>query len=265
MKISLHPLFLLAGVAAAIFGGLAPFIICALTALLHECGHIFCASRLGFECKGVKLMPYGAAALCEIEGISARDEVALALSGPLVNALICVICAGLWWFYPVTYGYTDLVFYASAAMLVVNLLPAYPFDGGRIARRIILKFVPKKRAEIVLRILNVLCVAGLILMFVFVARNISLLALAGFLLCSVFERAVPYKKVDFGSRPKKRGREIKYVILDEQATYREALKQVGGDRYVIMQFYGDEFIDEISEDELYKRLENHNIYDKILQ
>lgn len=264
MKITLHPLFLLAGLAAAVFGGLPVFVICALTALLHECGHIFCATRLGYECRGVKLMPYGASAICEIEGISAADEVALALSGPLVNLLICIICAGLWWFFPLSYAATDIIFYASAAMLFLNLLPAYPFDGGRIARRVLLKFLPEKAAGIILRALNALCAVAAVLFFVFVYRNISLLAIAAFLLCSVFERGEKYSRINFTALPKKRGREIKYVIMDEGATYRDALKFVGGGRYVVMQFYGDGFLDEISEDELYKKLSEHSIYDKII-
>ena len=96
MKITLHPLFITLGIASAIFGGLPVFIIYALTALLHECGHIFCALRLGYKCEKISLMPYGAAAVCDTEGISKTDEIKLALSGPLVNAFICVGTAGLW-------------------------------------------------------------------------------------------------------------------------------------------------------------------------
>ena len=100
MKLTVHPLFLLVGLLSALFGGLPMFIISAVTALLHECGHIFCAARMGFECKNIKLMPYGAAAVCDIEGISPKDEIKLALAGPLVNLILCIAVAGLWWFYP---------------------------------------------------------------------------------------------------------------------------------------------------------------------
>lgn len=264
MKITFHPLFIAAGLASALFGGFGIFIICALTALLHECGHIFCAARLGYCCGGVKLMPFGASALIKIDGISARDEIALALSGPLVNAAVCVICAGLWWFYPPSYAFSDLVFYASAAMLFLNVLPAYPLDGGRVARIIILKFVTERTASVILRALNLLCVAAMAFVYVFALRNLSILAAAAMLLCSAFERGEKYERLSFSARPKKRGREIKYVIMDENATYKDALKLIGGNKYLVMQFYGDCFLDEITEDEFYKKLESHNIYDKIL-
>ena len=38
---------------------------------------------------------------------------------------------------------TDLVFYASVGMLTLNLLPAYPLDGGRIAKCVLSKFLKR--------------------------------------------------------------------------------------------------------------------------
>ena len=102
MKISIHPLFFAVLIFSALFGGLLICIICVLTALLHECGHIFCAARYGYECERIRLMPYGAAAVCDIDGLSAVDEIKLALAGPAVNAAICVATAGLWGFFPPT-------------------------------------------------------------------------------------------------------------------------------------------------------------------
>ena len=180
MKITVHPLFIALGIASAIFGGFPVFIIYALTALLHECGHIFCARRLGYACSKISLMPYGAAALCDTEGISAIDEIKLALSGPLVNALICVGCAGLWWFFPVTYAFTDTVFSASAVMLAINLLPAYPLDGGRAARCLLKLFLKEKTAKIALRVVSVVLSVAFVFIFFFAFKNLSFLVFAAF-------------------------------------------------------------------------------------
>ena len=165
MKLTVHPLFLLVGLLSALFGGLPMFIISAVTALLHECGHIFCAARMGFECKNIKLMPYGAAAVCDIEGISPKDEIKLALAGPLVNLILCIAVAGLWWFYPVTYAYTDTVFAANASMLIINLLPAYPLDGGRVAGGALTKFLKPKTVNLVLRGAALVFAAALLVVF----------------------------------------------------------------------------------------------------
>ena len=264
MKIKIHPLFLAAGLLSAMFGGLPIFLICALTALLHECGHIFCAAKLGFECTKVSLMPFGAAATCDLEGISPADEIKLALAGPAVNFVLCVGVAGLWWFYPASYAYTDLIFYANAAMLILNLLPAYPLDGGRVASCVLRKFLKAKAVNIALRAINVLTVAALIALYFTVVRNLSVLTVAAFLLCSAFEKSPPAQKINFAARKKKRGREIKYIILDENATFKDALRFVDSSRYLVMQIYGDKFLDEITEDELYDKLLSHSLYDKII-
>lgn len=264
MKIKLHPLFLIAGLVSAFVGGLPVFIICALTALLHECGHIFCARRMGFECKQIKLMPYGASALCDIEGISVADELRLAFAGPLVNLLICVGTTGLWWFIPDTYAFTDTVFYANAGMLFINLLPAYPLDGGRAAACLLRKFLKASVADLALRVLCAIVVGGLVALYFTVLKNPSVLFVAAFLLCSVFERRPPAQKINFAARKKKRGREIRYIVLDESATFKDALRFLDERKYLVIQIYGDVFLDEITEDELYKKLTEHSIYDKII-
>ena len=266
MKITIHPLFLAVGLLSALFGGLPIFIICALTALLHECGHIFCAARLGFECKKISLMPFGAAAVCDIEGISPSDEVKLSLAGPLVNFILCVGVAGLWWFFPETYAYTDLIFYASAGMLVLNLLPAYPLDGGRVVKCVLGSFLKKTKAlNLALRITNISVVVALVFIFIFAIRNITLLTVAALLLCAALTKSPPAVKINFASKKKKKGLEIRYVILDENATFKDALRFVDSSRYLILQLYNEKFLDEITEDELYEKLLTRSIYDKILE
>lgn len=230
---------------------------------MHECGHIFCAARLGFTCERVSLMPYGASAVCDIEGISPRDEVKLALAGPAVNLFVCVAVAGLWWFEPITYAYTDLIFTINAAMLLLNLLPAYPLDGGRVARCLLAKFFKPKVLNIAVRVIGLLVVAALVLAFVFAERNLSLLTVAAFLLCSALEKSPPARKINFAAKKKRRGREIRYVIVGEEATYKDALRYVDGSRYLVLQIYGERFIDEITEDELYEKLMHHSIYDRL--
>lgn len=265
MKITIHPLFLLVGLLSALFGGLPVFIICVLTALLHECGHIFCAEKLGYECTKVSLMPFGAAAVCDLEGISPADELKLALAGPAVNFFLGIAIAGLWWFFPQTYAYTDVLFYSNSAMLALNLLPAYPLDGGRAARCLLIKFLKPKTCNLVLRALNLAIVAVLVALYFTVAHNLSVLAIAALLVCSAFQKAPPARKINFSARKKKRGREIRYVILDGGATYKDALKFIDDSRYLVLQFYDEKFLDEITEDELYEKLQNSSLYDKIIE
>ena len=101
------------------------------------------------------------------------------------------------------------------------------------------------------------------LLFIFVLPNVSLIAVAVLLLVSAFTGSQPARKINFAAKKKKRGREIRYVILGEEATFRDALRFVDGSRYLVIQLYGEKFLDEITEDELYERLMEHSLYDKI--
>lgn len=263
MKITLHPLFIALGLASAIFGGLPVFIIYALTALLHECGHMFCAAKLGFKCEKISLMPYGAAAVCDTEGISNKDEIRLALAGPAVNAFIVVATAGLWWFFPQSYAYTDTVFNANAVMLAINLLPAYPLDGGRAARCVLTLFMPQKTAQIILRVLGGIFSLTFILIFALAYKNLSFLVFAAFLLCSAFEKVQPLSKISFTATRPKRGKEIKHVMLNAKSTFKDGLRYLDSSKYIIFQCYSDGVLDELTEDEFYELLQSHTIYDVI--
>ncbi len=265
MKLRLHPLFWAVGIACALFGGLPTFVIYALTALLHECGHIFCANRMGYDCKSISLMPYGAAAVIDLDGISAKDEALLALCGPMVNAALCVLVAGLWWFFPITYAFTDVIMTANASMLAVNLLPAYPLDGGRVVRRLLQRPFGLRAAEIITRVMAGALAVGFIVLCI-LTKNPSALFMGLFLLCSALEKPQSALRLQFGAEKRlKRGLEVKYVMAHEDITYRQAIKHLEDSRYLVLQITAtDGTLEEITQDELYQRLQGANLYQPVL-
>ncbi|MCD7728470.1 MAG: hypothetical protein LUI60_00970 [Clostridia bacterium] len=262
MKITIHPLFAAVGIFSAVFGGLPVFLIYTLTALLHECGHIFYARKIGYECSKIKIMPYGAAAVCNLEGISAADELRLALAGPAVNFALCVAVAGLWWFLPSAYAYTDTLMQANLVMLVINLLPAYPLDGGRAAKCLLIRFVSSKAAVIVLRVAAVIFAAALCAVC-FVWFNFSCLIFAAFLIFSAFEKPPQAVKINFATDDKlKRGLEVKYVLVSPEITYKKAISLLDDKKYIILRLENGE---ELTQDELYDRFTSCSIYDKVFK
>lgn len=265
MKVKIHPLFFATLLFCALFGGLPATLTCLVTALLHESGHIFCAEKMGFECSEVKIMPYGASAAMDIEGIRAGDEIKLALFGPLVNVFICVFLAGLWWFLPESYAYTDTVMQSNAAMLAVNLLPCHPLDGGRAVGCALTKFFGRRVSEIILKVNALLCAAGLIVAFFFSGYNPSLIFFALFLVVSAGEKAPQARLINFSSKGRlKRGIEVRYVLCDRSFTYRQAFKMLDDKRYLVLQLYGEDGIaDEITQDELYDSALKGSIYDSV--
>lgn len=266
MKISIHPLFFGVIIFCAFFGGLPITLIFVMTALLHECGHIFCAQKMGFKCEKISIMPYGAAAVCDIEGIKVSDEIKLALAGPAVNAAFCVALAGLWWFFPETYAYTDTLMGANLSMLIVNMLPAYPLDGARVMRCVLAKLFGERAALIILKAVAAVVAGVLIALFFALAHNVTLLFFALFLLCSAIEKSPKAVRINFSSGNKlKRGLEVKYVLCDGSITYKDAIKKLDDKRYLVLQLYDNGIADEITQDELYEGAITHGVYDKVFQ
>jgi stage IV sporulation protein FB len=238
------------------------FLLCVITALLHECGHIFYAERLGYRATHIQLMPYGAAAVLQIDGISPWDEVKLALSGPLVNALLCVVIVATWWFFPVTYAYTDTIFAVNLGMFLFNLLPAYPLDGGRIMRALFTALkIPK--ADLILRITTATLSVLFVVLFI-LYLNPSFL-IAGLLLAvATFGKREHASRIQFKSYERlRRGVEVKYVMVNADITFRQALKLVEPSRYLVLQLYSGDFLEEITQDELYTNLQSHSLYDRV--
>ncbi|MGZ5333783.1 MAG: site-2 protease family protein [Solirubrobacterales bacterium] len=122
--------------------------------LLHELGHAFVAMRKGIGISGITLWMFGGVAQMERDTDSPGTEFKIAVAGPLVSALIAVVCVavGLALAGPDEFrqaaltdgdtGASGLVAMIAwlaginVLVLVFNLIPAFPLDGGRIARAI---------------------------------------------------------------------------------------------------------------------------------
>ena len=137
LKFSLHPLFFACGFYYALTGKFLTFLIYSFCALLHELGHAFIANGSGYKLNKITLMPFGAVVCGDLDNLKAKDEIKIALAGPCLNLLIGILFVALWWIFPETYSFTDIVAEANFSMALINFIPAYPLDGGRVLCAII--------------------------------------------------------------------------------------------------------------------------------
>lgn len=128
-----------------------------LCVVLHELGHALTAKRFGIITRGITLYPIGGVALLESLPERPRQELLVALAGPLVNV---VIAAGIYLsFYfsgntlqllNVTsageLGFWPTLLFANTLLAVFNLLPAFPMDGGRVLRAVLAMLMERDRA-----------------------------------------------------------------------------------------------------------------------
>ncbi len=120
--------------------------------LLHEMGHAFMAREYGIRVHDVTLSVIGGVARMEHLPTRPKAEVAIALAGPATNVAVAALLSPVVLLIGVTRGFAtpgDYVleafapsfsglliglFYANLLLVLFNLLPAFPMDGGRMLR-----------------------------------------------------------------------------------------------------------------------------------
>jgi Zn-dependent protease len=143
--------------------------------LLHEYGHCLAARRVGGSASEILLTPFGGLAFPDVpDHPSPRFWTSAA--GPLVNVLIClvtgvavylltgsritlnpfqsyVVPAGITWHSAAFYLWWT--FRISYVLLLFNILPIYPLDGGQMFHHILWNFIGYRRS------LNIACIVGM--------------------------------------------------------------------------------------------------------
>jgi len=104
--------------------------------LLHELGHAWEARREGLEVDGITLWLFGGVSQFKGGFPNAGAEFRIAIAGPLVSLVLGVVfvliaIAGL---PSAVDGVAAWLGYINLALLVFNLIPALPLDGGRVLR-----------------------------------------------------------------------------------------------------------------------------------
>ncbi|MDD4797061.1 MAG: M50 family metallopeptidase [Eubacteriales bacterium] len=136
--ICMHPLFIVALLAAAITGYGNIFMLVFAVVLAHEMCHTAVAAILRYEIVKVELMPFGGVATLEGLGEGRpSDEAIIALAGPLGNMLLITAALALDWLFALPEYPLMLFVSVNATMGVFNLLPALPLDGGRVLRSLL--------------------------------------------------------------------------------------------------------------------------------
>jgi Zn-dependent protease/CBS domain-containing protein len=146
-----------------------------LSILLHEFGHAFQARREGIEIDGITLWLFGGVARFKGSFRSAGAEFRVAIAGPLVSlalGVLFVLTALINGLPSAIDGVAAWLGYINLTLLVFNLIPAPPLDGGRVLHAALWRwrgdFVWATRVGAnVGRAFGFLLIAGGIAMFVF--------------------------------------------------------------------------------------------------
>jgi Zn-dependent protease len=123
--------------------------------VLHELGHALAARRLGIPIAGIDLWFFGGLSKMRREPETAGEELKIAAAGPAVTLVLFLLCVGAAALISGGSTTRDLgltsstakttpllalvgwLAFINAMLFVFNIVPAFPLDGGRIARALI--------------------------------------------------------------------------------------------------------------------------------
>jgi Zn-dependent protease len=123
--------------------------------ILHELGHALVARRLGIPIVGIDLWFFGGLSQMGREPQTAGEEFKVAVAGPAVTFAVFAVCLGAGALMASGEHITDVALtkrgftttpalalvgwlaFVNGVLLIFNIVPAFPLDGGRIARALV--------------------------------------------------------------------------------------------------------------------------------
>jgi len=237
---SVHPLFVIILFFSALTGYFIELTTLFVIVLVHELGHLFMAHEVGWKVKAVRLLPFGG--VVEVEeagGSSARDELLVAIAGPLQNLWMILFAKGFaelgWW----SHEWSAYFVEANLWIALFNLLPVLPLDGGKIVQAL-LSYRFSYYSTLIWSIRISICISAIIvlysltpLLFEFHSINLNELMIGLFLLLSnisayrhipfLFYRFILHRASRVEQLEKKRARAYPILVSSTFKLY-EALK-----------------------------------------
>ena len=141
-----------------------------LIVMLHEFGHALACKQVGGRANQIVLWPLGGVAYVDPPPRPGATLWSIA-AGPLVNVALAPVFGALYFAgqslgwaetFPNLQSLIVTVFWINVGLLVFNILPIYPLDGGQILRSLLWFVIGRARSLMVATVLGLVGVAGFI-------------------------------------------------------------------------------------------------------
>ena len=130
-------------------------------AFIHEIGHLVTGLIIGMKPEKLEIMPFGITVSFKIKpqeynkkikkgNLLEIKKIIVAIAGPLTNFLIILIASKM----NIEITQYLIIVYTNFLIMIFNLLPIYPLDGGRILKSILHIYFGKRKSEKYINIIS---------------------------------------------------------------------------------------------------------------
>lgn len=146
-RLHAHPLTLLYVLAALMLGAREDAAALALGLAVHEAAHLLAARALGVGVSGLRLMPFGGALQMDNPyALPASRLLLVAAAGPAANLVAIFAGAALCHWGLLNPSFALALARVNATLMLFNLIPALPLDGGRMLYALFYPRLGRERA-----------------------------------------------------------------------------------------------------------------------
>lgn len=173
-------------------------------AFIHEIGHLITGLLMGMKPEKLEIMPFGISVSFKIKPQEYNKKIKkgnyleikkiiVAIAGPLTNFVIIAIAS------KIKMGITQylMITYTNFLIMIFNLLPIYPLDGGRILKSILHIYFGKRKAEKYINIISKITVCTLTVISsiaILYIQNIAILLIDIYLWYLTIKEDIKYNK-----------------------------------------------------------------------
>ncbi|MDF1850863.1 MAG: site-2 protease family protein [Verrucomicrobiales bacterium] len=203
--------YLATGSAMTMVLGVAFVLVVFGCVILHELGHSLTALRFGIRTRSITLSPLGGIAALESSPRDWKQELWITVAGPAVNAVIAALLlpfviltvnvpAVLGDPFASAGGFLFMVFAANVMLVLFNLIPAFPMDGGRIFRSLLTPVTNRWKATQIASTTGQVCAIAMAGIGLFTSPFLVLISVFVFLAAAAERKSVEMDEALSGTR-----------------------------------------------------------------